>query len=417
MGSAPILRVVLAGTAAAIGLPAAAVASNATVRVLAVVAAALIVFACVMSLRAAHPRQAVATLIVVPVTALLVGIPSVVIAGAQRTPVAPGVGDPGFTPDAQTGSGRQQISANPNAQVRDALDRADRLVANGSATVLNINARPDWLSVAVLDTRTGEAITAARSFTGAWNRPTRRRATDRTTFSRAEIADANLDKARANVFAVAAKLKMLDKSPHASDGITVKRRYQDGKLVAEFSISGEEIEVDQHGRVADTAAAASLDTMLPLAHTVMVDAGLDPNAHNVGGFDYRAFDDAASTISASAVQNSGGFAIDFVAGPIDEIVVVPGAFPLVRWAGAGRRSSAGFALNALSTDTLLAVRTDLMARAKAPAYDADLIGLAVGRAPGVGDDGAVIRMQVGPSSQRAAGVYTLEGRWLRDGRW
>ncbi len=417
MGSEPIGRVVLAGVVGAAGLVVAAVSSNPVLRVLAIVVAVVVVALCVLSLRSTHPRQAVLPLFVVPLLAVVAGVATISVGNALREPVAPGVGDPGFSPRAAgTGGVADRIAANPDAALHAALDRADGLVPNGSATVLNIGIDGERVSVAAFDPSTGDEVSSSYSPSNGWSPPRHRRAHVRDTFSRAQVAGLALDKARPAVFAMAAQLKADLQYPHASDGITVARRNSDGKLVAEFSLSGNEFEVDERGRLADTAGAALLDTVMALAQRVMVESGLDPGAPIVERFDFRAFDDAASSISASSVQNSGGFVVRLAAGPVADIVVVPGAFPVIR-STERTYAPAGFALTALRTETLLRVRDDIMARGKSPAYDAELVGLEVGRVPGARDDTPAIRMQVGPSANRPAGVYTLDGQLVRSGRY
>ncbi|GAB08784.1 hypothetical protein GOARA_021_00210 [Gordonia araii NBRC 100433] len=420
MDSDPIPRVVIAVVVGALGLVVAALSSNVVLRLVAIAIAALTVLVCLGSLRRRHRREAIWTLVLVPVLALLVGIPTVVVAGAINGSAEPRVGDPGFTPRTKAAPRAapttERVPANLNAALRDAPDRADRLVPNGSATVLRVNLRDTWISVDVFDPRTGEEVSSSRSTGSDWSDSRKRRASDRRTFARSEIAALDLDRARGEVLEVGAKLKLVDESPHASDGITLKRRYQDDKFVAEYSISGSTIEVDDHGRIPETTGAAVLETMLPVARRVMVEAGLDVRAPIIGRFDFRAFDDAASSVSATSVQNSGGIAIRFAGGPINEIVIVPGQFPIVRPI-TRRGDSAGFPLAALTSETLLKVRGDVMARAKAPAYDADLVGLEVGPVPGARHDGVFIRMQVGPVSHRTGGIFTLDGRWIRDGRY
>ncbi|GED97117.1 hypothetical protein [Gordonia crocea] len=413
--SDPYLRVILAGFAGAIGLTVAAVSTNTAVRIIAIVAAFLVVAALVWSLRKTHPREARITVAVVAALSLAVGIGVAVVVGASDNPVAPRVGDPGFVPNAAK-TADDRIAANPNARLAAALERADRLVPRGSATVLRVGIDGDRISLDVFDPRNGDSVSTSFSESSGWSREYRRRATDRNTFSRAEVARMDLDKARPQVLAMTTALKADLTHQHASDGITVKRRYQDHKLVGEFSLSGNEIEVDDQGHVADTADAAWLATVVPLAQRVMVANGLDPDAPIVNRFDFRAYDDAASSISASSVQNSGGFVIRFASGPVDEIVVVPGNFPLVRRTDRSY-TQPGFALTALRTETLLKVRDDIMARAKSPAYDTELVGLEVGRVPGADRTTPAIRMQVGPSSDRPGGIYTMDGVFMRTGRY
>lgn len=98
--------------------------------------------------------------------------------------------------------------------------------------------------------------------------------------------------------------------------------------------------------------------------------------------------------------------------PVDRIVVVPGQFPDIDRSPA--TAEPGFRFSAVNTSVLLKVRADIMRRASSPPYDAALVGLAVGQAPFDRELGPVIRMNVGPSSVKTAGMYTLRGRWVAD---
>lgn len=407
MDSDPVIRVVIAGVAGAVGITVASVSGSPVVRILAVSAAVVVVFACLLSLRKDHRSETLAALAAVPILAIGLGIPAAVFAGAMDSTVSPGVGDPGFTPGPRLDSSGN-VLRNPDELMRAAFDQADKLVPNGAASVLRMSIRENSVSLGVFDPSNGDDVSSSYS-SGKWYGANRRRASDRRTFARAQVAGLNLQKAGAEALAVAKKLKVDMTHAYASDGITIARRHPDEKLLATFSFSGEDIQVDENGHLPDTVGAGSVETVMPVAQRVMVESGLDPGAPIVGRLDFRAFAEGAAPLSASSIQNSGGIAIRFGGGPISDIVVVPGQFPVVR---RFERSSpaSGFALTSVTSAALVKVRDDIMARAKSPAYDADLVAFQVGDASGYRADGVVIQMRVGPVSERPGGTYTLDGK-------
>ncbi len=407
MNSDPVIRVVIAGVVGAAGIIVAAVSGSPAIRILAVVVAVVVVFACLLSLRKDHRSETLAALAAVPILAIGLGIPAVVFFEAMDATIAPGVGDAGFTPGPRLDSSGNELR-NADELMRAAFDHADKIVTNGSATVLRMSIRENSVSLGVFDPSNGDDVSSNYS-SGKWYDANRRRASDRRTFARAQVAGLNLQKAGTEALAVAKKLKVDMTHEYASDGITIARRHPDEKLLATFSFSGQDIQVDENGHLPDTVGAGSVETVMPVAQRVMVASGLDPGAPIVGRLDFRAFGDGVAPLSASSIQNSGGIAIRFGGGPISDIVVVPGQFPVVRRFERSYPTS-GFPLTAVTTAALVKVRDDIMARAKSPAYDADLVAFQVGEASGYRVDGVVIRMRVGPVSERPGGTYTLDGK-------
>ena len=142
------------------------------------------------------------------------------------------------------------------------------------------------------------------------------------------MAGLNLQKAGADALAVAKKLKVDMTHAYASDGITIARRHPDEKCVA-TSRSPDRTSRSTRTGTSQTPWCRSVETVMPVAQRVMVESGLDRCAGSSA--DSTSVHSATGgAASASSIQNSGGIAIRFGGGPISDIVVVPGQFPVVR---------------------------------------------------------------------------------------
>lgn len=404
-----IVGVVLASAVATAGFVLAVTADGLGWRIAGALLAAEAVFGMFSLLRRSSATAVRVGAVVVPVLLLAVGVP--VAAGlhsSERIASDRLAGAP--PPD---GDVTRRLPRDPNARLRDALAEADRLLPGGSGSLLDVDLSANSTRVRVYDRATGDEISAHES-TGTWFPSTRRRATDRRFFARSDVDRLDLAAATVRVREVARRLRLDPTAAHPADGIEIKRRTDD-LLVAGYTVAFRPIEVDMAGRVAETVGAGFLDTALETAAQSMRTAGLDPNAPTLRRVAFRAFTDGSSSVAASAVQNSGGVALDFSAGPLASMKIVPGCFPSS--APRTSRESDGFALTAVSAETLARVRDDLLARHDLPPFDGDLIAFEIGSAPGSRGDGPVLRLRVGPASQHGEGVYTLDGDFLRSGTW
>ncbi|MFT4087665.1 MAG: hypothetical protein QM658_11035 [Gordonia sp. (in: high G+C Gram-positive bacteria)] len=406
----PVLAVLLLTLGVPLLLTGAAVSDSSVVRGL---LAGLAVFGTLVGaagVRRNAPSAGLVALFLAPLLLVSVALPVVAVWDATRDGSRPwSAGDRSHSSDDEL----SEVPADPSAQLSAALDKADQLVPNGSATVLAVSLRDSNVNVNVFDPRTGQEHTSSLS-SGKWYDAPARRANDRHTFSRAEVSGMDLTKARPEVLAVAKELNFTGRTPHASNGIEVKRRYQDQKLVAAFGVSGDYVQVDQHGEVAPTVSAAKLDTMLALALQLARDNGVNTAAKNVESLDFATPGGGTASIIGAFAPNSGGFAIDFVNAPVRKIEVVPGQFPLVD-TSVYKSSTPAFVLSSISDGVLTEIRDDIIRRKKVPGYDTGTISVSIGSAPFEREHGPMIRMAVGPREPGAGGAYTLDGTLIHDG--
>ncbi len=400
-----VFSVVLAALLATTGFVLVLAAEAVGWRIAGALLAALAVFVVVAAIRSSSRGAAHLAMVLVPVLLLTVGLP---VAAAVRTTATQWPARP-----AGAGGAIGRLPADPDAQLVEALAEADRLAPGGAEHLLAIDLEDDSSRVRVYDPRNGDELSSFRSG-DRWHPAAPRRATQRRVFGRSELTQLNLTAATGKVAAVAGELGLTRRGAHPSDGIELHRR-EDDLLVAEFTVADRPIEVDARGAVADTAGVADPGAVLETSARILRGLRLDPAAPIVRNADFRTITEGSWPLSASAIQNSGGISLDLAAGPYGSVRVVPGCFPLAT-PRTGREAE-GFPLTAVTSATLLAVRDDLLARNDLPAFDGDLVAFALGGAPGDRAQGPVIRMAVGPSTGRAAGVYTFDGEFLRPGSW
>jgi len=407
----PGIPIAVAAGAAAIGITGAVLLDSTAGAVILLLVALAVVAGCVLTLRRRDDYSAVAALVAVPVVTLAVGVPAAVLGTgddpAPRPARAAPAGDLPITDD-------DPIPTDLSSLLSAALDRADALVPDGSDSVLSVELGTGGaVSVTVLDRRDGYEVRSSRDASESrWRDADRGLADRRNVFARAELAGLDLTELAPRVREAAAPL-LTERSAGRSGVVEIARRSSDDLLVASFLLSGVTVQVGADGQIAPTIAAATLEGMRPVARAAIVEAGLDPARAELGELQYRAVADGSDSVGATTIMNSGGIEMRFSAGqPVDRIVVVPGQFPDIDRSPA--TAEPGFRFSAVNTSVLLKVRADIMRRAGSPPYDAALVGLAVGQAPFDRELGPVIRMNVGPSSVKTAGMYTLRGRWVAD---
>ncbi|WOC14165.1 hypothetical protein [Gordonia sp. MP11Mi] len=347
---------------------------------------------------------------VVPLVVLVLGVPIAGVIG---------------TDDESTESGGSETTEAPvadeldlDARLADAFAQADAMVPNGSASILEL--RFGWSpSVAVLDSRNGNKVSVSQSGDG-WGTPSTSRATERDTFSRAELTNLSLSDAAVKV---ARGAREIGDSGTVTDrtAIEIKRRSDDGLLLVSFDSDDimRKIQVDADGNLPDTLDAGAVDTVMVAAVRIMKAAGVGPRTH-LTGFDFKSTIDEATIPAASSVQSSGGIEMEFDDGPVESIIAVPGEFPKVAQRdGRGYPRTPRFVLSELSQASVLRARDDLMRRNDSPTYDSGVVGFQAGDMPGDsgGDAPARIRISVGPVNGNVEGVYSLNGRFVRDGSW
>ncbi|MFT3662274.1 MAG: hypothetical protein QM809_13045 [Gordonia sp. (in: high G+C Gram-positive bacteria)] len=187
--------------------------------------------------------------------------------------------------------------------------------------------------------------------------------------------------------------------------------------MAEYTVAHRTVEADMSGRVADTAKAAFVETVLEQAETTMRALGLDPTAPILTRIDFRTVTEGSSPISASSIQNSGGFSLALAGTRFSEVTVVPGCFPTTTERDTGSRKGE-FALAEITSAALIGARDDLLRRHDLPAFDGEVVAFAVGSAPGAHrGEGPVLRLQVGSGRSEALAVYSPAGRFLRASRY
>lgn len=410
-----IIILLVAEAAAVGGVLLALLAGSAWLRGLGAVIGVGIPVALVVSVRGRFGRPAGFAVLAIPLTVLLVGVPVVLIGDGTGATGTGGTGSGGAVDRADDG-----IPASPNAALREAFDRADQLVPGGADSVITIRMDDDSSWLHVFDAKTGEEVMSWHGSSG-WSEPRRTRANNRSTFSRADATDMDLDAALPEVRRVAQELGIDLDDPHPADDLEVTRRREDGALLATFDVSQREIQVGADGQVANTVAFGFLDTVLDATAELLADLRLDPAAPTLRSMDFRAFEKDSRTVQATSIGMYGGVELDFASGPYTTIVAIPGRFPELR-PRTSRESAGLFALSDLRTGMLLTVRDDIAGRFRLPDYDLALVGFRVHQTPGdriagIFDPPARIVMAVGPSSARADAIYTLGGEYLRDGTW
>ena len=158
MNSDPVIRVVIAGAVAPPGSSSRPCPGNPAVRILAIVVAVVIVFACLLSLRKDHRSETLAALVAVPILAVGLRHSAVVFFEAMDATIAPGVGDAGFAGPRLDSSGNEL--RNSDELMRAAFDHADKIVTNGSATVLRMSIRENSVSLGVFDPSNGDDVSS-----------------------------------------------------------------------------------------------------------------------------------------------------------------------------------------------------------------------------------------------------------------
>ncbi|WP_231650313.1 MULTISPECIES: hypothetical protein [Gordonia] len=400
-----VTRTALAAVVATLCLVVAVVVDLPVTSVLFAVAGAGVAIGLIGSLRRYGQKSALRGAAVVVATVLLVGLPTVAV-----------LADPETASDSHAADGDAVLEGggDPSAALARALDRADRLVPGGSSSIRQISIDDDRETVRVLDPRTGREIASYRSGT-SWSDSDPARTGERTVFTRADVAHLDLNAAAARVSA--ARQKIGYPEPTSSGGIEIGPRSVDDKVVARFGQSGgESIETDLHGRVADTVGAASLSEFLSVAERVLKDEGIDPDGAVLRSIAYKAVDEAAPWIGVA----HPGVELELDGGGIYRIWVQPGRFPELSETDSASDPD-GFSLTGLTGATMVRIRDDLVRRHRVAAYDRDAVGLKIGVAPGDDDPAAdrlpvTVQMQVGPDAVGATGVYSPNGKFLREGR-
>lgn len=379
-----------------------------------VIAAIVGLGAAVVGVRAATGRSRTAALVgavVLPALVLAVG-----------TPVAAVIASEGPGPFAsESGGGSSDDPAasiddlDLDAQLAEALDHADRLAANGSSSILSMQFGTST-SVDVLDRRTGDRLSSSRSG-DTWSDPSSSRATSRDVYRRADLTGLSLSEAAKT--AVAGARKLGDTAEKTADTIQIERRDSDKKLLLTFDSDDimRDIQVDTRGRLPDTLDAGSVDTVMASATRIMEAAGLDAATTKLNTFDFQSIEVGSDVPGASAVQSSGGIAMEFDDGPLSEIVAVPGEFPeLSERTTEPSPQENSFTVKDVPQRAVSRARDDLIRRRGLAAYDKEVVGFQVEAVSN--DDGdrvTAIRMNVGAVRDVEGGVYTLAGRFVRDG--
>lgn len=404
---APIL--ILAGTSAAVGafiLP--ATVDEVAVRIVGALVGVLSAVAGVVWASRRSRTSGLVGAVVVPILVVAIGVPivGVIDLGDAEAPV------PADARDTQA-----LAVADLDAQLLDAFGQADRMVPNGSASILEL--RFGWArSVTVLDPRNGNQVTSSRS-DDDWAASTTTRATRRDDFSRSDLTGLSLTDAASSVDGAARGLGDRAGADHST--ITIGRRDEDELLLVAFDSDSpmRTIQVDARGRLPDTLDAGAITTVMVAAARIMRSAGVSERTP-LTRFDFKSIVDESTIPAASQIQNSGGIALEFDEGPVDRIVAVPGEFPIVHTRdGRAYPQEQTFVIGDLSQASVIRARDDLMRRHGSPTYDEDLVGFQIGDAPGdSGSDGpARLRLSVGPVNANVEGIYSLTGRFVRDGSW
>lgn len=337
----------------------------------------------------------------VPATLLLTDGPGATSYGAEKE-VEPGSASP---------------VADPSAQLRAAVAKADEIQPGGSNSLLEIDIDENTTRVTTLDLTTGQRVSAYFSQrSDEWDEPSRHSTTDRAdaTFRAADIAGLDLTAAAKKVTAAADTIKLDRTNSHASDGIEIERRSPDKKLVATFSLSGFDIEVDSAGGLPDNLALATVDGLLPIAERLLRANGLDPAQPVLDQLDYRVFAENVSSVGSGRgtvelrVDGGGKY------GTLKETV---GKFPEVQLKPDTSPSSTSFALRAITPAGIEKARADLEQRFSVLPIDAHALGLRVDadtRTSSRITPPTIMQVGLGPNSDHEA-YYAMNGTFLRTG--
>ncbi|ANY23772.1 hypothetical protein [Gordonia terrae] len=205
--------------------------------------------------------------------------------------------------------------------------------------------------------------------------------------------------------------------------VEIERRGPDGPVLIEGTIEPGEGVVDDYvvqatpdGTVAEFFDPADFGKSFELARRELVAARVPLNAPVIEEFIIQGIADGVSPVTASVIQNSGGVLVRYRLGDRGgEVAVAPGEFP-VATTSAGRYRSEGFRFDSISADTFDRVRADLMRRASVPEYDRNAVGVEVERNRVDEAQQFVIRMDIA-NTENAEAVYTLDGRFIKEGRY
>ncbi|MGW8815207.1 hypothetical protein [Gordonia terrae] len=205
--------------------------------------------------------------------------------------------------------------------------------------------------------------------------------------------------------------------------VEIERRGPDGPVLIEGTIEPGEGVVDDYvvqatpdGTVAEFFDPADFGKSFELARRELVAARVPLNAPVIEEFIIQGIADGVSPVTASVIQNSGGVLVRYRLGDRGgEVAVAPGEFP-VATTSAGRYRSEGFRFDNISADTFDRVRADLMRRASVPEYDRNAVGVEVERNRVDEAQQFVIRMDIA-NTENAEAVYTLDGRFIKEGRY
>ncbi|UPW11786.1 hypothetical protein M1C59_13715 [Gordonia terrae] len=205
--------------------------------------------------------------------------------------------------------------------------------------------------------------------------------------------------------------------------VVIERREADGPVLITGTIEPGEDVVDDYvvqatpdGAIAEFFDPADFATSFELARRELAAARVPLDAPVIEEFIIQGTADGVSPVTASVIQNSGGVLVRYRLGDrVGEVAVAPGEFP-VATTSAGRYRSDGFRFDSISADTFDRVRADLMRRASVPEFDHDAVGVEV-ELDRIGDTQQfVIRMDIA-NTEDAEAVYTLDGRFIKMGRY
>lgn len=389
-----------------VGLVGASVSSGTAAVIWAIGTVAAIVGLAYRMRRAPSGTVAV-TLLITGIVVLSAGLPAVAVIsesrGSSSTPAVDAEHAASPVPD-------------PNSELRAALDKADELLPGGADSVLRIDIDETSTQVYVLDLAAGQSVYANYSRSSdRWYDPSRTPSRDRgeSTFRRADLAHLDLTRAAAAVTAAADRIGIDRSFRHASDGIEVQRRSSDRKLVAAFSMSGAEVEVDHTGALPDNLGLVSVDGFLPAAEKLLRSNGIDPSQPVLGGLSYAVYKPTADAVPHT---DPGTVKIDIRgggrSGSLEETV---GTFPVVRLEPDTGSASSAFALTAVTAGGIDTARADLVQRRKVATVDTHAISLEIGQDTSSSalrqrNPPPVLHLGLGPSSDA---YYRLDGTFVR----
>ncbi len=388
--------VVVAGAAFVL----AAMADSLLVRLAAVVVGAAAAILLVRSAGSRSTAAGVAGVFLVPV--VMLGIGTTVVGAVSDDSVS--------TPFGET----QDRSADLDANMADALDRADGLIPGGSNHLQRITIDSSSTTVTLLDPTTGQERSSS-DYGSGWTDSKPTSTSNRLVFGRSDVAALRLSDARDKVLAAIPTMGLSSTTDVEIGRITIEHRSDDDMLVASFEAGGHlDIEVDMQSELADTLDAGRFDKTVETAVRTMNALHMDPRARNLRTIDFMAVKEGSDSIGASSIMIDGGIELEFDAGDYNRVVVKPGRFPVAykrdEPAVAGDYA---FALAAVRQSVLTSIRDDMMKRFSLPAFDRDAVGYTVERSDS--ESPVDITMSVGPSSNDARATYTTTGRFQKKG--